>query len=269
MSLPLFELEKVSYRYKGIFTALLQVDLTIQEGERVAILGATRSGKTTLLKILQGRLIAEEGRVRVLGEPRALVRERRLGHLQARIGFLSQHPDGELFRPTVLDELIYGSGIVDVPSAIREAYVHKICDALGIKDLLDRSPNELSGGEKKMVGIAAALIGRPDVLMLDEPTPGLSDCVKGRIVWLLTRSIFTPGTLFLSTHDLSLAEALCDRAVLLSPDHRKVADGPIQKILQDTGLLLSTQVIHEHGHRHGGSFHLHRHDHGEEHGHEH
>jgi cobalt/nickel transport system ATP-binding protein len=247
MGPPLLELEKVSFRYQGRFDAIHEVDLCVRKGERVALLGPTRSGKTTLLKILYGGLTPETGKVRVFGECLPLERTKRLTGIQARIGMSSQHPGDKFFRPTVLDELIYGSGVADIPSAIRTSHVQKVSEAIGINELLDRSPEQLSEGEKQMVGIASALIGFPEVLMLDEPTAGLSDFLKRHLVRLLTRSFFAPTTLLLSTHDLLLAEALCERAVLLSPDHRKVADGPIQEIFRNTDLLVTVQLIYRHG----------------------
>ena len=255
MGPPLFELEKVSFRYQGRFNALHEVDLCVKKGERVALLGPTRSGKTTLLKILYGGLTPEAGKVRVFGENLPLERTRRLRGIQARIGLSGQHPGDKFFRPTVLDELIYGSGVADIASSTRTSQVQKISEAIGINDLLDRSPEQLSEGEKQMVGVAAALIGFPEVLMLDEPTAGLSDYLKQHLVWLLKHSIFAPSTLVLSTHDLILAEALCERAIVLSPDHRKIADGPTREIFRYTDILRTVQITyHARHHRFGPSF---------------
>jgi cobalt/nickel transport system ATP-binding protein len=261
-----FDLEKVSYFYNGRYSALQDLDLLVMEKERVAVLGANRSGKSTLFKILYGAVTADGGTIRVFGEK---LHSKRLEVLQSRIGFAMQHPDRQLFRPTVLDDLVHGSGLKGVVSPARERETWQICADLGIKDLLDRSSAELSEGERKIVSLAVALVKRPDVLILDEPTQGLSDYLRHRIIRVLTDSSLAPRTLLLSTHDLTLAEALCERAILLSPDHRKVADGQTRKILDDTDLLLATHVIHMHRHTHGESVHLHRHSHGENHGHEH
>lgn len=239
-----FELERVSYRYNKGVMAVCEVDLWIRQGERVAILGGTRSGKSTLLKILQGRLAAITGIVKIFDQNLPLSKREKFGKFQSRIGFSGQHPDDQLFRPTVLDDLIYGGRVVDVPSATSRTDFQQICDILEIEDLLDRSSAELSSGEKKIVSIAAALLGHPEVFILDDPTPGLSEYFKQRIVWLLTASAFAPSTLLLSTQDLALAASLCERAILLSPDHRKVADGPTQRILHDVDLLVSNKVIH-------------------------
>jgi cobalt/nickel transport system ATP-binding protein len=160
-----------------------------------------------------------------------------------------------LFRPTVLDDLIYGGAIVDVPLATSKDDFKFLCVALEIEDLLDRSFAELSGGEKKIVSIAAALLGHPEVFIMDGLSPGLSAYFKQRVVWLLKGSAFAPRTLMLATHDLVLAESLCERAILLSPDHRKAADGPIRTILQDTDLLVANQVIPGNRDHRGGSFH--------------
>jgi cobalt/nickel transport system ATP-binding protein len=239
----LFELEKVSYRYGNGVVGLCEVDLSIREGERVAILGATRSGKTTLLKILQGLLATTAGRVQIFGQTLPPGKGRKRKNHRSRIGFSGPHPNGQLFRPTVLDDLIYGGAIADVPLATSKDDFQSLCVALEIEDLLDRSFAELSGGETKIVSIAAALLGHPEVFIMDGLSPGLSAYFKQRIVWLLTGSAFAPRTLLLATHDLALAESLCERAILLSPDHRKAADGPIRMIVQDSDLLVANQVI--------------------------
>jgi cobalt/nickel transport system ATP-binding protein len=251
----LFELEQASYRYGNGVVALCEVDLSIREGERVAILGATRSGKTTLLKILQGQLAATAGRVQIFGQSFPPGKGRRRKDRRSRIACSGPHPDTQLFRPTVLDDLIYGGTIVDVPLVTSKDDFQSLCASLEIEDLLDRSFAELSGGEKKIVSIAAALLGHPEVFIVDGLSPGLSAYFKQRIIWLLTESAFAPRTLVLATHDLALAESLCERAILLSPDHRKAADGPIRTIVQDTDLLVANYVIPgNRGHR-GGSFH--------------
>ena len=181
----------------------------------------------------------------------------------------SQDPAERLFRPTVLDDLVYGPGTMDIPPPGRLDRLRVICNALGIEDLLERSSADLSGGERKAVSVAAALIDRPEVLVLDEPAQGLSPSIKQRLISVLRESPVAPQTLVLATHDMGLAESLCERAILLSPHHRKVADGPTRTILAQPGLLLSAELIHEHGHSHGGTFHLHRHSHGDEHEHLH
>lgn len=251
----LFELEKVSYRYGNGVMAICEVDVSIREGERVAILGATRSGKTTLLKILQGQLAATAGSVQIFGQSLPPGKGRRRKDHRSRIACSGPHPDTQLFRPTVLDDLIYGGTIVDVPLATSKDDFEYLCATLEIEDLLDRSSAELSGGERKIVSIAAALLGHPEVFIVDGLSPGLSAYFKQRIVWLLTESAFAPRTLLLATHDLALAEFLCERAILLSSDHRKVADAPIRTILQDTDLLVANYVIPGNRDHRGGSFH--------------
>ena len=240
----LFELIQVSYRYGNGVVGLCDVDLSVLEGERVAILGATRSGKSTLLKILRGQLAPTAGNVQRMGdESLPSQKGRGRGNQRSRVGFTGPPPDDSLFRPTVLDDLIYGGAVTDIPLVITNEDFHVLCKTLELESLLNRSFTELSGGEKRIVSLAAALLGHPEVLMVDGLGPGLCQFFKQRIVSLLTASNFTPKTLLLATHDLALAESLCERAILLSPDHRKVADGPIRGIVQDTALLVANRVL--------------------------
>lgn len=263
----LFDLRRVSYRYNKRFPAVCEVDLSIQEGERVAILGPTRSGKSSLLKIMQGQLFPEDGSFRLFGDD--VISLENLRTLRSFVGFSGQISDEQLFRPTVLDNLVHGSGIIDFAQKSRISQIDLISNLLGIQDILDRSPAELSGGEKKIVSFASSLLGKPRVLILDEPTSGLSHYLKEKARQLLINSEFSPKTLILSTNDLDLARNLCERAVLLSPEHRKIADGPTSKILEDINLLVSTQIYHEHLHHHDEEDHVHQHDHDERHDHEH
>ncbi len=150
MTLPsLFELEQASYRYGNGVVALCEVDVSIREGERVAILGATRSGKTTLLKVIQGQLAATAGRVQIFGRSFPPGKGRMRKDHRSRMACSGPHPNGQLFRPTVPDDLIYGGTIVDVPLATSTDDFQSLCATLEIEDLLDRSSAELSGGEKK------------------------------------------------------------------------------------------------------------------------
>jgi cobalt/nickel transport system ATP-binding protein len=182
------------------------------------------------------------------------------------VGFVFQDADVQLFCNTVFDELAFGPLQLGLePDRVRER-VAEVAAALRIEKLLDRAPYTLSGGEKKRAAIASVLTMRPQVLLLDEPTNALDPRSQ---VWLLDvlREWKAAGrTVVIATHDLTAAAESCERMVVLSEDHRIVADGTPEDVLAQRALLLSVNLIHEHEHRHGGTGHTHDHAHGHTHG---
>ncbi len=121
---------------------------------------------------------------------------------------------------------------------------------LGLDDLAERAPYNLSGGEKKKVALASVLSMNPEVLMLDEPTNGLDPRTQHWLIELLGRLHMAGKTLIVATHRLETLYELADRAVVLSEDHRVVAVGPVDSILADRDLLLEVNLIHPHGASH-------------------
>jgi cobalt/nickel transport system ATP-binding protein len=144
-------------------------------------------------------------------------------------------------------------------SAEVERRLHDVSELLGIVPLLDRAPFHLSGGEKKKVAIAGALVINPDVLLLDEPTSGLDPRSQYWLVELLVQLHQAGKTLITATHDLNIVSTIADRALIFSEEHRLVADGSCTEILQDLPLLLKVNLIHANLHRHDGLFHAHPH----------
>jgi len=255
--------------YGSDMCALDHIDLTIEPGEHVAVVGANGSGKSTLLKMLDGLVFCSSGAIAAFGhtltedslEEPAFRRE-----FRSRVGFVFQDADVQLFCNTVFDELAFGPLQLGLePDEVR-ARVAEVAAALRIEKLLDRAPYTLSGGEKKRVAIASVLTMRPQVLLLDEPTNALDPRSQ---VWLLDvlREWKAAGrTVVIATHDLTAAAESCERMVVLSEEHRVVADGEPEDVLAQRALLLSVNLIHEHEHRHGGTGHTHDHAHGHTHG---
>ncbi|MEK6791795.1 MAG: ABC transporter ATP-binding protein [Deltaproteobacteria bacterium] len=255
-----YRLDKVSYSY-GPSLALDEVSFSISRGMSLAILGSNGSGKSTLLKIMNGLVFPSAGAIEFAG---AALNESGLNGgllrcFRERVGFVFSEPDVQLFCPTVFDELAFGPLQLELPEKEVRERVHELLDMLGIAALSQRPPYTLSTGEKKKVAIAAVLSTNPDVLLMDEPTNGLDPRTQ---VWLfeLLRELKTfEKTCIMATHDLSLAEDLADRAIVLDEAHRVAADGAIADVLRDRDMLLKANIIHEHSHRHGKVVHAHSH----------
>lgn len=263
-----FLLSGVAHAYGAGICALDGIDLAIEPGQHVAIVGANGSGKSTLLKMLDGLVFCSSGTITAFGRPlteAALDDPGFRREFRSRVGFVFQDADVQLFCNTVFDELAFGPLQLGLePDEVRSR-VAEVAEALRIEKLLDRAPYTLSGGEKKRVAIASVLTMRPQVLLMDEPTNALDPRSQVWLLGVLAGWKAEGRTVVIATHDLSAAAESCDRMVVLSEDHRVVADGTPEDVLSQRGLLLSVNLIHEHEHRHGGTEHVHVHAHGHEH----
>ena len=263
---PIFEVRDVTYSYHDV-TALDGLNLTIEPGQRVALLGANGSGKSTLLSILDGLYFPQKGSVTVSGEP---LTEDRLQtqevefEFRRRVALVFQNPDVQLFNPTVFDEVAFGPLQMRWP---REKILHRVSEMLEqmeITHLKNRSPHHLSTGEKKRVALASVLILDPEVLLLDEPTAALDPRSESQMIDFLVSCSGGRKTVVTATHDLDLIEDIADYCHVFQRG-QVVGAGTPAEILNNHDLLLSTNLIHAHRHAHSGELHSHPHRHG--HGH--
>jgi cobalt/nickel transport system ATP-binding protein len=272
MNEKLFEVIDVDYSCLGKFPALSGVNLEIRARERISVLGANGSGKSSLLHMLNGLVFPQKGEVRFLGRllsEDALRSEEFNSLFRRTVGLVFQNSDIQLFSPTVRDEIAFGPIQLGLSKADMEERVNDLLGMLNIQHLSDRPPYQLSGGEKKKVAIASSLSINPDVLLLDEPTSGLDPKTQSWLVDLLEELHRAGKTIVTATHDLNIVDRISDRTIVLGEDHTIAATGWTSDILDDTPLLLSVNLIHEHLHCHGGIVHVHEHGHFSEHDHMH
>jgi len=269
---PLFIADRVSYAYPGEAAGLADISFRITSGERVALLGANGSGKSTLLHLLDGLYFPQRGSVRAFGEElteRALEGTPFATQFRQEVGFLFQNSEAQLFCASVEEEVAFGPLQLGWPAKQIQERINDTLRLLEIPHLRARVPQRLSAGEKKRVALASLLVMSPSVLLLDEPTGGLDPRSQSLLLALLEDLHQAGLTLVTATHDLTLLPHLADRALVLSEDHRLVADTSAPQVLADTELLLSVNLIHAHRHRHGAVLHEHPHHHITGHEHEH
>lgn len=263
-----FDVQDVTYRYNDV-TALNGLTLSIEKGQRVAILGANGSGKSTLLRLLDGLYFPDNGTISAFGGPLTeahLQDEKFFFAFRRRVAFVFQNPDVQLFNPTVFDEVAFGPLQLRWPKEEIRRRVADILETMEISHLKDRSPHRLSGGEKKRVALASVLVLDPEVLLLDEPTAALDPKSQGQVVDFLVGWGGGAKTVVTATHDLDIVEGIADRCFVFQHG-RVVADGRPVEILHDQSLLERTNLIHAHRHAHAtGEVHSHPHLH---HSHEH
>ncbi len=257
-------LEDVHYSYHGKIPALVGVDLTVQEGERISVIGANGSGKSTLLQVMAGLIHPDRGLVRFRGQvvsKEALKRKGFLRYFRERVGYVFQDPDVQLFCPSVLEELMFGPMQLGLGEKAALERSLEVLEMLSIEGLKDRPSYMLSGGEKKRVAIGSVLTMNPEVLLFDEPTNGLDPRTQSFLVEVLLALHEAGKTLVVATHDLGLVDELQGTVVVLSEDHRLERSGTAEEILADEPLLLRVNLIHEHLHRHPQGAHRHIHSH--------
>jgi ABC-2 type transport system ATP-binding protein len=210
----------------GRTTALTDVDLTLGLGI-TGLLGPNGAGKTTMLRILATALAADAGSVRILGEDptetdgRVAVR-RRLGYVPQESGF----PRG--FTAFAFVDYIAILKEWSDQSA-RETEVRRVVDLVGLTDVATKRVSSLSGGQRRRVVLAQALLGRPDLLVLDEPTAGLDPAQRGRLRDVLGR-VGESATVLISTHQTEDVAALCERVVVLDAG-RILFDGAVSDLV--------------------------------------
>jgi cobalt transport protein ATP-binding subunit len=223
------ELYDITFRYPDGHLALHGINLTIHQGEKVALVGPNGAGKSTLLLHLNG-IHTGEGQVSIDG---LSVNHQNIGQVRAKVGLVFQSPDDQLFSPTVFDDVAYGPIYQGFSRDEVEARVTYALDAVGMQGYRQRSPHHLSVGEKKRIAIATVLSMHPSVLVLDEPTSGLDPRARRSLIELLRQ---LPQTLLVATHDLEMVRELLPRTVVMDQGEI-VADGATQVILSDESVL--------------------------------
>lgn len=267
MADTVFDLDNVTYTYNDI-SALNGLNMRVEQGQRIALMGANGSGKSTLLRLLDALYFAASGAITAFGEPLTeayFQHEENAIAFRRRVGFVFQNPDVQLFNPTVFDEVAFGPLQLGwEKNEIREC-VAEILDFMALDHLKDRAPHRLSGGEKKRVALACVLITDPEVLLLDEPTGGLDPKSQSQVIDLLVGWGGGTKTVITATHDLDIVEDIADDCYVLQAG-QVVARGHPDDILYDEALLGRTRLIHAHRHAHDtGHVHRHHHLHGHKH----
>jgi energy-coupling factor transporter ATP-binding protein EcfA2 len=218
--------------------ALRGLDLVVQRGEFLALVGANGSGKTTLTKHFNGLLRPRRGHVRVNGQDTA---GRSVGELARHVGYLFQNPEQQIFSPSVRQELAFGPQNLGLSSAEVEVQVEDALERFRLADVVSSPPAVLSYGLRRRVTLASLAAMDPPVLVLDEPTVGLdAPGLVETFDWLA--ELHAKGrTIVLVTHEMSLAAEHATRVVAMRAG-QIVASAPPAELFQQHELLTQTSL---------------------------
>jgi energy-coupling factor transport system ATP-binding protein len=244
---PLVEFEGVSFHYPEGPPVLRQVNLTIRQGDLVAVLGPNGAGKTTLLKHAVGLLRPTEGRVLLGGvDSRSMT----IAKMARRVGYVFQSPRHMLFAPTVAEELAFGPRNLGIPLDEIEENTRQALSVVHLDSEIDRPPLALSFGQQKRVSIAAILAMRSSILVMDEPTAGqdyanymsFMDSVAGLAKEKAGGKGYNFSAIIFITHDIDLAVSYANRVLIVSSG-RVEADGAPSEVLSDFDLLHRSRIV--------------------------
>jgi len=233
---PVLNIDKVWFAY-GERAVLKNINLNIGRGEFIAVMGRNASGKTTLVKQLNGLLKPTKGRVRLGGVD---TRKSTAADLSRRVGYVFQNPNDHLFADTVEDEIAFSLRNRGVDETKITKAVEGMLEEFELGRYRKSYPRNLSGGEKQRVALASVLVGQPEVIVLDEPTRGMDYVLKKKLVSYLDDYRRKGNTVIMVSHDVETIAECAERVVLLS-EGRVVVEGNKREVLAKA-LLFSPQI---------------------------
>ncbi len=223
----MIKLENVTKTYKGDVPALRNADVDITKGEFVFLVGASGSGKSTFLRLVNREESPEQGRIFVAGKDILGLSSWKVPYLRRNIGSVFQ--DFKLLsNKTVYENVAFALEVIGRPKHVVKSQVPAILELVGLSKKLESFPHELSGGEQQRVSVARAFVNRPLILLADEPTGNLDPATSVGIMRLLDRINRTGTTVVMATHDRSIVDTMrrrvieLDRGTIVRDQHRGV-----------------------------------------------
>ncbi|MDE0803275.1 MAG: cell division ATP-binding protein FtsE [Acidimicrobiales bacterium] len=223
----MIKLENVTKTYKGDVPALRDADVNIDKGEFVFLVGASGSGKSTFLRLVNREERPEQGRIFVAGKDILDLSSWKVPYLRRNIGSVFQ--DFKLLsNKTVYENVAFALEVIGRPKHVIQSQVPAILELVGLSKKVKSFPHELSGGEQQRVSVARAFVNRPLILLADEPTGNLDPATSVGIMRLLDRINRTGTTVVMATHDRSIVDTMrrrvieLDRGAIIRDQHRGV-----------------------------------------------
>jgi len=218
--------------------ALNGIDLSIRQGEFIAILGQNGSGKSTLAKHFNGLLKPTRGRIFLEGRPTTSYKR---SELARKVGYVFQNPDHQIFARTVEEEVSFSLRVLGEDSKTIERLVREVLEVVGLEGYEKRIPFALTKGERKRVAVASVLAAGPEVIVLDEPTTGLDYSQQQAMMYMLGRLNMEGHTIIIITHSMWVAAEYAQRTIVMK-DGAILLDGPTRQVFEDESTLIEASL---------------------------
>ncbi len=235
----MIEVKDLHFSYPTGVEALRGINLTIDDGEFLAVMGQNGAGKTTLVKHLNGLLKPTKGEVLV---DRVSTRDVSVAQLARTVGFVFQNPDNQLFSETVEAEIAFALRNFGFEEKVIEKQVDWALNLLDVAQYRKTSPFMLSGGERKRVALASILAWDPKVIILDEPTIGQDYQQKEKLLQFILQLNAQKKTVVIVTHDVEFV-AECNPRVILMSQGKILAGGPAEEILTKEKVVAQASIV--------------------------
>ncbi|MCX8193613.1 MAG: energy-coupling factor ABC transporter ATP-binding protein [Nitrososphaeria archaeon] len=238
MSKALIEFENVWFTYDKEVTALKGINLKIQKGEKIALIGQNGSGKTTLAKHMNGLLKPSTGDVIVKGFNTKTTPTHIITNI---VGYVFQNPVHQIFMKSVYEEVSYGPKNQGLPEDEVNRRVKNALEMVGLSDYENYHPHDLNYGQMKLLTIAAIIAMDPEVYVLDEPTSGQDHKGRREIMKLINNLNREGKTIIVITHDMRFVAETAERTILMYRGEI-LSDGPTREVFSRLELLQKTAI---------------------------
>ena len=229
----------LSHTYPDGTKAIENINFSVEKGKNIAILGPNGAGKSTLLHHFNGLLMPSSGKVNVMGKE---VTKQNLDEIRQKVGLVFQDPDDQLFARTVALDVAFGPTNLKLSKAEIAQRVNWALEVTDLKGLENKSPSNLSGGQKRRASIAGVLAMKPEIMILDEPMSNLDPKTSSKVLKLLMQLNKELGlTLIIATHDVDLVPLFADEICILNKG-QILMQGPPQEIFSQAELLRSVDL---------------------------
>lgn len=241
--MPILETQNISYIYgEGTpfrITAIEDVNISVEKGEFVGIIGHTGSGKSTLVQHLNGLLKPTSGKILLNGEDIHASKEKTRA-ARFKVGLCFQYPEYQLFESTVYKDIAFGPKNMGLSEAQVKEAVTRAAEFVGIRpEWMEKSPFDLSGGEKRRVAIAGVMAMEPEILILDEPTAGLDPRGRDRIADMIENYRLTTGkTVMIVSHSMDDVAKSATKVIVMDHGHTALI-GTVGEVFRQVDKLLS------------------------------
>jgi len=219
--LSILEVKNLTHTYSGntpfVNDAVKDVSFKVEKGEIIGIIGHTGSGKSTLVQHLNGLLKPTEGNI-LIEDTDIWEKPSEIRKIRSRVGLVFQYPEYQLFEETVEADIAFGPKNMGISGEELKLRIKEICDIVGVKpEYMDKSPFDLSGGEKRRVAIAGVMAMRPDVIVFDEPTAGLDPKGRENVIEIIKNyRKATDATVIIISHSMEDMAVLADKLLVMN-----------------------------------------------------